>query len=88
MPVKLTHEAEKERLASKPIPKWGLLTTMSIVEALHFARDNGWFEKKVQVRMERTAIDEITYHVEPYEEGCGCSGILKYLDFFDPPEHS
>lgn len=86
MSVQLTGEAEKERLANRKLPKWGLLNTFSIVEAVHFARENGWKEKKVQVRVEIQGDDIVEYIVEPYEEGCTCRGLLKYKDYFEPEE--
>lgn len=88
MSVELSHIAEAKRNNRvREIPTWGLLNSTSLVEALHFAKDNGWFEGRVQVRSEKTHSDVITYYVEPYEEGCGCSGILRYADYFDPPRH-
>lgn len=78
MSVKFTGEAEKERTSTT----WELLKTHSLVKAVHTARDEGWKEKKVQVRYEDTA-EGTFYYVEPYEKGCGCRGILKYRDFFD-----
>lgn len=86
MGVKFTAQAEKERIANnqarREIPKWELLETDNIVEALHFAKDAGWKEDKVQVRYVRNG-DITTYFVEPYEKGCGCRGILKYKEFFN-----
>lgn len=87
MPVKFTADAEKERIAQKSVPTWGLYSGTSLPDVLHRARDMGWFEAKVQVRAEGTASDVTTFIIEPYEEGCGCSGILRYSDYFDPPPH-
>lgn len=86
MSVELSHTAEAKRAKSK-VPTWGLLSSTSLPRALHFARDNGWFEGKVQVRGEQTASDVITYIVEPFEKECGCPNILRYADYFDPPPH-
>lgn len=84
MPIQLTSEAEKERIALRPKPTvtWGLYSGTSIVDVLHKAREMGWGEKKVQVRFEKTGTDTVEYIVEPYESGCGCSGLLKYRDYF------
>ena len=78
MPVEFAAAAEKKRAKAT----WNLLSTNSLVEAVHFARDNGWKDKKVQVRVER-GNDYETYYVEPYEKGCGCRGLLKYKEYFD-----
>lgn len=85
MSVKLTQEAENERVARDRAQRessWSFFQSESMVAALHFARDKGWKENKVQVRAERLGNTE-TYYVEPYEEGCGCRGILRYDHFFD-----
>jgi len=87
MSVKLTGEAERERIQNKVLPKWGLYSDTSIVKALHFARANGWAEKKVQVRLEKHGEDIVEYIVEPYEKGCGCRGLLKYRDYFGTEEN-
>ena len=81
MSVKLTSEAERERVANRARPTWELLRTLSIVEAVHFARDNGWGENKVQVKAEHKASDVIEFVVEPYE-GCNCPALLHYEDYY------
>lgn len=85
MSVKLTSEAEKERVANRPKPTWGLYSGTSLPDVLHRAKDMGWFEGKVQVRAEQTASDMVTYIIEPHEKNCHCPSILRYADFFDPP---
>lgn len=77
MKIELTSEYEKSRKST-----WEFLITSNLVEAARFARDNGWKEQKVQLRVENK-MGENHYYVEPYEEGCGCRGILKYGDFFE-----
>lgn len=87
MSVKLTNQAEKERLASRVKPMWGLYSGTSLADVLHRAKDMGWFEGKVQVRAEGTASDVTTFIIEPFEKECGCPSILRYADYFDPPHH-
>lgn len=87
MSVKLSHEAEKERIAAIEKPTWSLFESTSLVEALHFAKEHGWFKSEVQVRQENRGKDYAWFIVEPYEEGCSCRGILRYSDYFDPPQH-
>ena len=85
MGVQFTKDVEKA--GYKKLPKrntWEYFRSESLVEAVHFARDMGWGEKKVQVKAVRTGEDVFEYYVEPYEEGCGCKGLLKYDDFFVP----
>lgn len=86
MSVKLTGEAEKERISNaahaRTKPTWEHFRTLSIVEAVHKARDMGWAEKAVQVRTEQIKSDQFEFIIEPYEEGCGCRGLLKYSNFF------
>jgi hypothetical protein len=79
-------EREKERvqqaIKNREKKSWEIYKSSSMVEALHKARDLGWKDKKVQVRLEKTEMGEV-YFVEPFEKGCGCRGILKYKDYFD-----
>lgn len=87
MGVRYTQDAENARVAEsvknrEQASSYEYLKTTSLVEAVHFARDNGWKEKKVQVRVE--IIDSIeTLFVEPFERDCGCKGLLRYADFYD-----
>ena len=81
--VKLTGEAEKERLQKRTLPTWELYRGTSIVKAVRTARDMGWGKKEVQVRVERLGTDIVEYVVEPYEEGCSCRGLLKYVDYYE-----
>jgi hypothetical protein len=85
MSVKFTQEAEVDRInnRAKSSSGWALYESSSLPEALHWARDNGWKDGKVQVRAERVSDIEFRYYVEPFEKGCGCRGILRYGDFFD-----
>ena len=82
--VKFTQQAENERIAREQAARksWSILETPSLVKATQYAREIGWKENKVQVRGEPTT-EGMVYYVEPYEEGCGCRGILKYREFFE-----
>lgn len=81
MGVRFSKDIEQENL-EKDKTKWEHYAGVSLVNALHQAKEMGWKEKKVQVRYE--VVDGIeTYYVEPYEQGCGCKGMLKYRDYFD-----
>ena len=86
MRIRFTKDVEKERVEKQKETHynstWEYYSGTSLVEALHKARDMGWKDKKVQVRHIKSE-EGITYFVEPYEQGCGCHGILKYGDFFD-----
>lgn len=65
---------------------WALFTSNRLVETVHKARDMGWAEKKVQVRAEEDNATGIqTYSIEPFEKECNCPSILKYDDYFTPP---
>lgn len=86
MSVKLTGEAEAERIKAQKMPTWELYRGVSIVKALRTARDLGWSTNQVQVRIERKSKDVIEYLVEPYEEGCSCRGLLKYKDYYGTEE--
>lgn len=87
MKVELTSQAETRRnietKKQRESKSWSIFKSVSLVEAAHKARDVGWKDNKVQVRAERIAEDVIEYHVEPYEKGCGCKGMLRYEDYFD-----
>ncbi len=85
MAVEFTQNAETKRVErlQKSRTKWALFSSSSMVEALRKARDLGWKEKEVQVRVERQGSDMVEYIVEPYEKDCGCPRILKYDEFFD-----
>jgi hypothetical protein len=85
MGVKLTQQAERERVETnqqKQKGKYEYLSTTSIVEAVRFARDNGWGDKKVQVRREYGADALWHFYVEPHEPGCGCKNLLRYKDYY------
>ncbi len=88
MGVRFTADVEKERVINIKAPTWELLRSVSIVQAIHFARDNGWKDKKVQVRVEITPSNTLEYIVEPYEEGCSCRGLLKYDTYYDRMEEN
>jgi len=90
--VLFTSEAEKARQAymqgrreAKPQrkPQWELSNTTSLAQAVHFARDNGWKDKKVQVKAYRINDVEFEYMVEPFEKDCKCPNLLHYEDYFD-----
>lgn len=85
MRVMTAQEAENLRIARRNAAlkaKWEFIRTPSMVEAVHFARDHGWKEQKVQVRYFQRTETDFEYSVEPYED-CGCQNLLKYSDFFD-----
>ena len=87
--VILTNVREKERIQELQVKRegnkesWEFIRTSSLVQALHTAKDMGWKYNKVQVRVEKISDTEREYLVEPYEEGCGCKGILKYNQYFN-----
>jgi len=60
-----------------------MFSSGSLVQTLHKARELGWKEKKVQVRLERLGTDMLEYIVEPFEKDCGCPNMLRYSDYFD-----
>lgn len=69
--------------------EWELLRTPSLVAAVRRAKEEGWADKRVQVREEKTETGH-EYVVEPFEKDCGCPGMLKYEDYFlrpDEPEN-
>jgi hypothetical protein len=88
MPVKLTKDAERERaqreMEARGKPKYEYLKTTSIVQAVRYARDNGWEHNKVQVRREYGDDALWYFYVEPYEPGCGCKSLLRYKDYYGP----
>lgn len=87
MSVRFTSDVEKERVENRA-KKWELLTTESLVHALHYARDHGWKDKKVQVRRNRIDDYRYEYTVEPFERDCSCPNVLKFEDYFGGGETS
>lgn len=87
MKVGFTRDTERKRVENnnenRHNSKWELSRGTSVVEITRKARDLGWAQDKVQVRWEKT-IEGIEYVIEPYEQGCGCRGLLKYDHFFAP----
>lgn len=79
MSVRFTSDVEKDNI-EKQKTLWELHKGTNIVKVLRKARDMGWKDKKIQVRLDK---DTLQYYIEPYEESCGCRGILRYQDFFD-----
>ena len=56
---------------------WEYYKTNKYEEAIQKAKDMGWANKEVQVRVE--FIDyKAVYYVEPWERDCSCPNILKY----------
>jgi len=83
MTVRFSNEVEQELKRNKPQPKkWELFRSHSIVQAIHFARDNGWAEKKVQVKVERLDMGVVEYVVEPFEKDCKCPAVLRYEAYY------
>ena len=82
MEVELTQDAEIRRLSSRPKKTWALFSSTSLVQTLHKAKDMGWKDKKVQVRLERSK-DSYEYFIEPFEKDCSCPNMLRYSDYFD-----
>lgn len=89
MSVMFTAEAEKRRQRllqegrARKSTRYELLITTNIVQALHYARDHGWGENKVQVKAYRRESDTFEYAVEPYEDDCRCPNLLRFADYFD-----
>lgn len=80
----LLQEREQKRRA-----QWELFRSERLVEAVHKARDMGWSDKKVQVRVEENnATGKQTYIIEPFERDCGCPSMLKFADYFIPEEET
>jgi mRNA-degrading endonuclease RelE of RelBE toxin-antitoxin system len=84
MSVRFSNEVEQELKRLKP-KKWELFRSRSLVQAIHFARNNGWKEKKVQVRVERQGIDIVEYTVEPFDD-CKCPAVLRYEAYYGVEE--
>lgn len=82
MTVEFTQDAEVTRVNNKVKPMYAYLITSSLVHAVHKAKEMGWGDKKVQVRLEMIGTDTVEYHVEPFEKDCGCPNMLRYSDFF------
>lgn len=82
MKMRFTKDAELERIEEDKV-SWELFSGTSVAKALRTARDLGWKDKKVQVRVERIGDDMLKYYVEPFEKDCSCPHMLKYSDWFD-----
>lgn len=82
MVVEFTQDAEVRRV-EKERTNWELFSSTSLVHALHKARDLGWKDKKIQVRVEHVASDMLNYIIEPFERDCNCPSMLRYSDYFD-----
>lgn len=86
MSVRFSNEVEQERIKNRAQPKrWELFRSPSIVAAVHFARDNGWAEKKVQVRVETNIYNVVEYSVEPFDD-CKCPAVLRYESYYGSEE--
>ena len=83
--IELTRDVEARRMSASRNEKttWEYYSGPSLVTAVRTARDMGWKEMKVQVRRVKNPDNTEMYYVEPFEDGCGCRGILKYKDYFD-----
>jgi hypothetical protein len=77
--AKVEFSKDEEQKKLKENKKWELYSG-GLVQTLHKAKELGWKEQKVQVRFDK---NDGLYYVEPFEDGCGCRGLLKYSDYFD-----
>jgi hypothetical protein len=58
-----------------PLRKWEIFSSKNMQQTFNEAKRLGWLENKVQVR--KYFDEEGTHYIiEPYEEGCSCSGII------------
>lgn len=55
--------------------KWEIAYGYDMNRILNKAIDLGWLENKVQVK-KYTEHDRFRYVIEPYEENCGCPGLI------------
>lgn len=62
---------------------WTLFSSPDIIETLKRAKDMGWEDNKVQVRAYQTTEGFWEFHIEPYEEDCNCSHLIRYDPNFD-----
>ena len=58
---------------------WEYYKTTSYDAAIYKAKELGWKEKRVQIRVEFVDITA-HYYIEPPEQECACPHILKYND--------
>lgn len=69
---------EKRKLTNST---WEYYTTDNYQEAIKTAKDMGWKDKTIQLRVE--VIDnKVYYKVEPFERDCSCPNIIKYSRVF------
>lgn len=76
MGVKLMQEAENERLANRNLT-WEYFSSDNYEETIHKAKDMGWKERRVQVKV-LTNGEKVTYMIEPFERDCECPNLLNY----------
>ena len=60
---------------------WDYGHSPDLAEILPQAIELGWKENKVQVKRYQMAPGTYAFYIEPYEEDCGCSSLLKYEDY-------
>lgn len=60
--------------------KWQIASSIDKDVIIAQAIALGWADNNVQVRKEKNFM-EIWYVIEPYEEGCNCSNLLRFQDF-------
>lgn len=61
--------------------RWEILSSEDKDFVLAEAMNRGWADKKVQVKRYYLASNRFYYAIEPFEENCQCSNLLKYEDF-------
>lgn len=61
---------------------WSLYESPNLFDVIRKAKEMGWEQNKVQVRGEWINGNESMFFIEPYEDGCGCKGLLRYKDFW------
>ena len=63
---------------------WDYFNTTKYEDAMEYAKNAGWKDKKVQVRVEFEG-QIARYFIEPWEKDCSCPHILKYSKHFPDP---
>ena len=60
---------------------WEYFTSINFAEVTEKAKEMGWKNKKVQVRVEFEG-EVAHYYIEPFERDCSCPDILNYIKIF------
>lgn len=74
-------QAKRDEFRKLTGRKWEYYTSYNYADVIQKAKEMGWKEKAVQVRLEVDG-EKVLYLIEPWERDCTCPTMLNYKKVF------